>query len=275
MSMTRRKALLIGKKISTGSLMTMMALGLHRLKKPDGTNVSMPEGVDILMDLLPNAEDLLPKGYKIVHAKAAFRKFIDNIDIELDEDNLPEITEPPVGLSGIEAIMWREIGPMAPKACAFLYVWLTTPQKPCRAALDYSGLTHAHTMMLCRASSVFGALYELVRSDVLHARHMESIDEIYRRGTEGVTEDVFGSMVNEDGKNAGTGVVGTKKVYSDKLLVKAVEAEDPKKYGKEKEDNTGVMFVMNVGTLNLAKPEEVTTAASEDVKDIEDAEITE
>ena len=268
-----RTGLLTGKKVSTGSLMTLMSLGLHKLKKPDGTNVSMPLEVDLLLELLPNSEDLLPEGYKIVHATKAFRKFIDDVEIPLDEGRIPQIIEPPIGLTGIEAILWREIGPMAPKACCFLYKWLTTEKQACRKALAYTGLTYAHTMMLCHASSVFSALYEIVRLEVQHARHMENVEELHRRGTEGVVEDVYGATVNEEGKAAGTGVVGQKTVYSDKLLVKALESEDPKTYGKEKSDTDGVTVTMNIGTLNLAKPEEVVTAAAEDVKDIDEAEV--
>ena len=40
------------------------------------------------------------------------------------------------------------------------------------------------------------------------------LQEMYRRGVTGVTEDVYGSM----GQGMGTGVVGQKQVYSDKLL---------------------------------------------------------
>jgi len=40
------------------------------------------------------------------------------------------------------------------------------------------------------------------------------LKEMHRRGVEGMVEDVYGSL----GKDAGSGVVGQKRVYSDRLL---------------------------------------------------------
>ena len=51
-------------------------------------------------------------------------------------------------------------------------------------------------------------------ADALAEAEENIMKEMHRRGIEGVQEDVYGSLPN----NGGTGIVGTKRVYSDRIL---------------------------------------------------------
>ena len=85
----------------------------------------------------------------------------------------------------------------------------------------------ARTGLLIKSAKVAGSSYMTVKrvreeSDEFEERVQEALDlyreaieaEIHRRGMEGVETPVFGSL----GANAGTGVVGHVRKYSDKLL---------------------------------------------------------
>lgn len=61
------------------------------------------------------------------------------------------------------------------------------------------------------------------------------IQEIHRRGVEGVPKPVFGSM----GPNAGTGVVGFVTEYSDRLLLAQAQRFEPEYTPKQKVEHSG------------------------------------
>ena len=85
----------------------------------------------------------------------------------------------------------------------------------------------------CRGAGVGrGTVAGLRKSDpVFAARYDEALEEfaetlqreVVRRGRDGMDETVFGSM----GPGAGTGAVGTRRVYSDRLLELELKRRDP------------------------------------------------
>lgn len=254
---------------STVSLMTMMHAGMHRLKKKDGTNVSMPEEIDVLLALMPTLQEFVPEGYRVITRRPKFRKFIDDHEIKLEKGGTPDIGDPPQGMSGIEAVMWREIGPMACKACCWLYIWLDTGSY--KKAKAYTGLEQAGINMLIKSSSVFKHLYTLVKESVNHNYMEDNAEEIHRRGHDGVVEDVYGTVMDPDG-NKVTGVVGQKRVYDNKLLVRDQESlsSDFRRTGDS--GSSGVVVNIQVNGMTQCKPEDVITASVEDIKDVEEVE---
>lgn len=255
-------------KISTMSLVTLMNSGIHKLKKPDGTNVSMPEDIDLLLALMPKLEELVPERYRVITRRPKFRKFVDDMELVIGEDGTPVIEDPPNGLTNVEAVLWRELGPLAPKAACWLYILLTT--KKYSKAHAYTGLQFCHITLLKKSSSVFYNLYKMVDEEVKNGRKEENEEEIHRRAYEGVKEEVYGTVM--EGENKVTGVVGEKTVYDNKLLVREQETLDKGFRNVGVGGSGGVIVNIQVNGLKQCIPEEVETASKLKVDDIDDVE---
>lgn len=93
------------------------------------------------------------------------------------------------------------------------------------------------------------------QEDEAYEKYRESlIKEAQRRGKQGIEQEVFGTL---PGKNAGTGVVGTRRVYSDKMLELVIKRDDPKyreasQYRKVDQNTTHSGFVGSA-TIDTSK----------------------
>lgn len=104
-------------------------------------------------------------------------------------------------------------------------------------ALDPWGIGQVQLMrdlgVVGTKAQIKAAIAEQLRADIDEIRHDEIHTEIRRRAVEGTVEEVFGSL----GAGAGTGVVGERRVYSDRLLELAARLWLPE--GRERLEVTG------------------------------------
>lgn len=106
---------------------------------------------------------------------------------------------------------------------AFLAYIREHPDCSVREAADHVGAKRKQVRHLKATDEQFAADYRDARGygdDKIR-------DELRRRAIEGVVEPVFGALGSIGGNSAGTGIVGERRVYSDRLLGMMAKANLP------------------------------------------------
>ena len=125
-----------------------------------------------------------------------------------------------------------------------------TPQKKRKflEKLARTGNLHAAAADIGMSRS---SMYKLMARDTAFRQRVEmardkasgNLDEAaYKRGVEGVDKPIY----NRNGQ-----IIGTEKVYSDKLLMKLMEANDPERHGKGKRTENNINI--NISAEDSAK----------------------
>lgn len=131
------------------------------------------------------------------------------------------------------------------------------------AALNASGLAYPHVNLFAMVDpDGFGVLLDAAKALWDKRCQVQATDELYRRAVAGVEKPVFGRVGRDQ-----DGIIGSERVYSDRLLALAVERRDPgfRKQESGVKVNIGQQTVYNLGDLEQA--------VTVDVDAVEDAEI--
>lgn len=151
-----------------------------------------------------------------------FIEWCDLIDIERSpKDEWPDLSE-----TQLAFLAAYRCGPTITQACRI------------------AGINRRNYYNWMQSSKAFVEAFNQTRQE----RVDDAIDEAHRRAVKGVLEPVFGS----DGDLGKTVVVGYKRKFSDRLLVKILESERPEKYRTNHRGPSG--SVKHQKTITIADP---------------------
>jgi hypothetical protein len=134
----------------------------------------------------------------------------------------------PDALAGFLAALEREAQELEPRQRVFLYAFARGGYK--MLAASYAGVS-ASTLTRWRKESDRFRELESVAQDVWVERMEQELD---RRGFVGVLKPVFGKLAG--GRDAGTGVVGHVREYSDSLAALRIKALAPERYAERRKN---------------------------------------
>lgn len=155
---------------------------------------------------------------------------------------------PPDGLTGLECLLWPEMGRACARAVAFLYFFLMTRRYMDSCNLSGAATTDIHAYRV--ASPTYGALYTLVETAVRASRLARTEDTLHALAN----GDIRKVKTEQDAEGQVVKTVDEGAIYDSKALALALAAEDKARYGNGGGVPGGVVVNITLDGLKQADP---------------------